>query len=131
MIMGLISRLVIMAHQYGKPIQGIFISSPKWSGRKITAHIEFNSLLVVSHGMWGGKSDLRDYVGSKARHMSMVFDKNPRILHFFTELVQMIDSFCETKRIPFADVKLEKSVITPDNVLMVSVSTDHLNKWER
>ena len=131
LIMALVGRLVIMAHQMGKPLEGIAIDKAVWSGRKLSARIVFNSLIIPSPGIWAGQSDLKIYVASKAANLARVFDKNSGVLVFFNDFVNKLDQFCTHKSIAFKDLKLEKSIITPDNILMVSVSIDHLGKWER
>lgn len=130
-IMALVGRLVIMAHQLGKPIEGISVASPTWSGRKLTARIEFHSLMLTPPSLWAGQSDLKRYVASKSANMALVFDKNPGLLRFFNDLIGKLDQFCTHKSVEFRNLKLEKSIITPDNVLMMSVAKDHLGKWER
>lgn len=130
-VMALIGRLVIMATEQGKPIEGIAVENAEWSGRSLRARVRFNSVVLPSATLWQKQSDLHRYAESRARHLAKVFDKNPGLLRFFNDLAVKLESFCETKRLNFSDLKFEKSIITKENLLILNVAKNHLNPWER
>lgn len=132
-IMALIGRLVIMAHQSGKPIEGIALEPPVWLGRQARSRITFNTLSITRSpfGLWSPADDLQKYCASKSAHLAKVFDKNQGVKIFFSKLISEIENFCDHKRIAWKDLKVEKAFITPENTLVLKFSKEHVGLWER
>jgi hypothetical protein len=81
--------------------------------------------------LWRGEEDIAHYVQGRAAHLGKVFYKNPGVLKFFTTLIKEIDLFCTHKGIDFKDVKIEKAIITPNYVMIITLSKEHVGLWQR
>jgi hypothetical protein len=128
-VMALLGRLVIIAAQRGKPIEGIALESPQWSGNGLRAKITFNSLSIIPYGVWSGQSDVMKYALSRSAHLAKVFQKNPGLIKFFTELVMKLDAFSSSRGIQWVDLQLSKAFITPSDVLVLNVAKEHTGRW--
>ena len=130
-VMALLGKLVVMSAQAGKPMEGISVGDPIWNGRSLKAKIEFNSLSIAPMGLWQEAPDFVRYAQSRSQHLAKAFDKNPGLSRFFTKMLHMIEVFCEHKGLQFADLKVEKAFITPENMMVLTFSKEHVGLWER
>lgn len=132
-IMALLGRLVIMAQQYGKPIEGISLDAPIFFGRSIRARIKFNTLSLTRSplGLWAPADDLVKYAQSRSMHLAKVLERNHGVQIFFSKFCEEIDNFCKHKQIKWSDLKIEKAIISQNNLMVVSFSKEHVNLWER
>jgi hypothetical protein len=132
-LMALLGRLVIMAQQNGKPIEGISLDTPIFFGRSIRARIKFNTLSMTRSplGLWAPADDLVKYTQSRSMHLAKVLERNNGVKVFFAKFCEEIDQFCKHKQIKWSDLKIEKALITPDNLMVVTFSKEHVSLWER
>lgn len=133
-LMGFLGRIILSCQQMGKPIQGVDIGHVSEHGGEFRFKIEFNTLLIAPPTLWGVNNfdDFTHYVKSRSTNMARALESNVRIVQGFRDLVQVIDKFCERKRMPFADFKVKKAFITRDNKTCVLKSgVENLDRWGR
>jgi hypothetical protein len=131
LLMALLSNLVILCHRKGKPIEGIAFESPREFNGEITARIWFRSLSIPSVGIWGAKEDFRKYATQYSRQLYKALDKNPRISPFFEQVVEILSKYGERKGLEFKDVAMKKAIITKDDILVIKLGKETLDKWDR
>jgi len=132
-LMALLGRMVIMAQQAGKPIEGISLDRPIFFGRSIRARVKFNTLSLTRSplGLWAPADDLLRYAQSRSVHLAKVLERNNGVRVFFAAFCEEIDNFCNHKSIKWSDLKVEKAIITQDNLLVVTFSKEHVDLWGR
>jgi hypothetical protein len=131
LLMSLLANLVVLAHKRNVPIEGIDFGQPFEAMNEVRGQIRFNSLSIPSASIWGANNDFVRYSAQYGEHLWKALQKNPRIGKFFEQVVDVMDGYCQRKRIEFKDLHFKKAIITKENVLVVKLGKETLDRWGR
>lgn len=131
LLMALLSNLVIVCHKRGTPIEGLSFDAPREANGDVTGRIHFNSLSIPSVYIWEEGASFKSYVAQYGRNLYKCLEKNPRIGKFFEQLVDVLEKYGRRKGIAFPDVSFKKAIITQDDVFVMKMGRETLDKWSR
>ncbi len=131
LLMALLSNLVILCHKKGTPLEGLVFDTPHEANGDVTARIRFNSIALPSAQIWEGGNGFVAYTAQYGRSLYKALEKNPRIGKFFEDVVDVLDKYGRRKGLEFSEVAFKKAIITKENVFVLKMGRETLDKWSR
>ena len=128
--MAFLSNLVLICHKKGTPIEGIAFEAPFKQGEEVRGKINFHSLAIASAQIWGG-NDFKRYVSQHSNSLWKALDKNPAIGRFVEQVANVLEKHGERNGLVWKDVSFKKAVIAREDVLIITLGKDTLDKWGR
>lgn len=110
-IMGFLGRIVLMCQQTGKPIEGVETTMVNEYDGDFRFGIVFHDIFISPMGIWQGQGDVVNYARSKSVHLAKVLERNAGIIRTFTNLVEVVEGFCDRKGIRFSEFTVRKAII--------------------
>lgn len=128
-VMAFLGHIIVQCAKTGKQIAGVRTSPISEFDGNFTFKITYGSINVQSIGLWKmDNGSVADYICSRSMHMARALNANPSLIKTFEDLVSAIDRFCDRHRISFSDFKIEKRIVTRENVCILKTKVD---RWGR
>lgn len=127
-IMALLTRIIVMCRQWGKPIQGVSFGNVNESDGEIRFGMSFSNLALPAMDLWQPQENIAKYGESKAARLAKVIEGNPRLLKVFGDVVNIAEKMCERKGKQFKDFQIKKAFIHPKtNVCVIRSGAPELS----
>jgi hypothetical protein len=132
-VLALLGRLIIVAQERGKPIEGITLA-PLLNSRLgngdlvIRSKVTFSSLSIYRPAMWKLTSEFARYAQAKAAGLAQGLQRNPRLADFFEQVVEAVDQWTHGAGVQFGGVHVKQAILSnPGDVLVLKVGKNVLD----
>jgi hypothetical protein len=112
-IMAFLGRIVLMCNKMGKPIEGVITTEVNESNDEFRFGVTFNSLIMSPPGLWQAQGDILTYAKARSIHLAKALERNNKLMHTFTNLVEAVSRYCDRKGLSFKDFKIKKAFVHP------------------
>lgn len=126
-ILGFLGRIIMMAIERGKPIEGV-TTAPLLASRLgngdlvIRSKVVFYPLPIHPPALWRLQSDFARYTQGKAHGLAQALQKNAKLAGFFQEVVECIESWANERGMQFGAIRVKQSIISnPGDVFVLKV----------
>lgn len=131
-VLGLLSRCIVVCSQLGRPIEGIdigvLVAEETPNGDLVMrALVTFRPMAVAMASIWPPQSDFAQYARSKAYGLGMALQKNPRLNGFFQIMVERVESYAGHKHMQFGALHVKQAILTTTNHIVLKVGKNILD----
>ena len=119
--MALLHSLCDVANRKGVGLESISFSTPQITGHTIKATALFGHGGSSSAGESGISGDVTKFFMQKNARCARALEKNPRIEIFWEQVLTLVRNYAIHKHGMYEFTKVSKAIITPDNVISISL----------
>ena len=119
--MSLLHNLCDVANRKGVGLENISFTAPQISGNTIKATAMFRQGGSSSASAAGISGDVSKFFLQRNARCARALERNPRIEEFWEKVLTLVQNYAIHKHGFLKFVKVKKAIITPDNVISISL----------